>query len=541
MPSDSDETVRRTAMVRLLRQVGYRERRAKLIWSTRYRMAVIGFGLVYYGFLVRMDVVPLRFTPVLFALGVLAANSLVYLLFRSGHWREILMYLLVLGDMAGITVVAHYSGGISSPLVMIFLLQVVATAVYGTVRMAGTMAFLCIVCYGLLGGALIGHVVPPVPLAGRPPVDLLTAFCMWIGFSCMIGLAWLSSGFFGERLKVKETELEKLHHRLDRRIFEIQILTRLSNAVGSTLRLEQLLERLRAILRHDLPLDQFRIYLLEQDNTRLALLLSDPDGAPAEIADGPLLEIATLRDPSWLEQRAEQLRLFGEQRIEKTLLMPMQSEAHPLGLFVIGRTRNVPDLSVDLDFYRAISNQVIVGIERTRLYERTEADSQTDGLTGLYNYRFFINRLTEEMTRAERFDRPLSLILVDLDHFKQFNDTYGHLEGDYLLQEIAELLRGAVRHEKGDIAARHGGEEFALILPEADAQTGLLVAERLRKSIQDARYRISERLKPGMRVSASMGIATIGETYGNAEEMIALADQAMYQAKADGRNCVKAG
>jgi len=256
MPSDSDETVRRTAMVRLLRQVGYRERRAKLIWSTRYRMAVIGFGLLYYGFLVRMDVVPLRFTPVLFALAVLAANSLVYLLFRSGHWREILMYLLVLGDMAGITVVAHYSGGISSPLVMIFLLQVAATAVYGTVRMAGTMAFLCIVCYGLLGGALIGHVVPPVPLAGRPPVDLLTAFCMWIGFSCMIGLAWLSSGFFGERLKVKETELEKLHHRLDRRIFEIQTLTRLSNAVGSTLRLEQLLERLRAILRHDLPLDE---------------------------------------------------------------------------------------------------------------------------------------------------------------------------------------------------------------------------------------------------------------------------------------------
>ena len=141
MSSESDDTRPQTAMVRLLRQVDYRERRAKLIWSTRYRIAVISFMLLYYTLLVWMDLIPLHLAPLLVGLAGMLINSLAYLLFRIGWWREMLTYIVVLCDMAGITVLAYYSGGMASPFVLIYLLHVVATAVYGTGRMAGTMTF----------------------------------------------------------------------------------------------------------------------------------------------------------------------------------------------------------------------------------------------------------------------------------------------------------------------------------------------------------------------------------------------------------------
>lgn len=157
-----------------------------------------------------------------------------------------------------------------------------------------------------------------------------------------------------------------------------------------------------------------------------------------------------------------------------------------------------------------------------------------DGLTGLYNHREFYQRLEAEMERSKRYGHPLSLLMIDIDHFKAFNDTYGHQSGDYVLRTIADQMRKEVRAV--DYVARYGGEEFAIILPEMLASNALSVAERLRNSIATHRITINERQVGNITVS--IGVAAFPEDACSGEELIAAADRALYAAKQAGRNRV---
>lgn len=153
----------------------------------------------------------------------------------------------------------------------------------------------------------------------------------------------------------------------------------------------------------------------------------------------------------------------------------------------------------------------------------------TDGLTGLKNYRAFQERLADEVATGLRDGRPLSLILLDVDEFKSYNDRFGHPEGDEALRKVAEVLRSIARGT--DLVARYGGEEFAVLLPEVDEKGALAVAERLRAAIQGAPW-------TKRNVTASFGVATWGEE-DDADRLVARADAALYQAKKAGRNRVR--
>lgn len=178
--------------------------------------------------------------------------------------------------------------------------------------------------------------------------------------------------------------------------------------------------------------------------------------------------------------------------------------------------------------------------ERTRelsdLNARLRELSITDGITSLYNTRYFYERLQEEMKRALRHNRPLSLIMADIDHFKEFNDTYGHLEGDNVLRKVAACIKGSIRET--DIAARYGGEEFAVILPETDGQGTHILAERIRSSVMNCTCYM-EGLKGAPRLTISVGFATFPGSAIEKEELIKMADEALYRAKRMGRNRVE--
>jgi diguanylate cyclase (GGDEF)-like protein len=160
---------------------------------------------------------------------------------------------------------------------------------------------------------------------------------------------------------------------------------------------------------------------------------------------------------------------------------------------------------------------------------KLEALATTDGMTGLANHRAFQGRLRTELARAERHEKPLSLLLLDVDHFKRYNDTYGHPAGDDVLCTVGRLMRGAVRET--DLAARYGGEEFAVLLPDTDAETALLVAERIRAAV--AAYPF-----PHADVTVSIGATHGGIAGGTPEALVASADGALYAAKRSGRNRV---
>jgi diguanylate cyclase (GGDEF)-like protein len=162
--------------------------------------------------------------------------------------------------------------------------------------------------------------------------------------------------------------------------------------------------------------------------------------------------------------------------------------------------------------------------------------ASTDGLTRLLNRRAFNEALGRDLHRASRANEPLSLVMVDVDHFKSFNDTYGHQAGDAVLQSVGKLLADCVR--EGDVAARYGGEEFTLILPRTAATDAELVANRVRKRLAESVVDIGGRT---VRVTASFGVATVAgpRCHELAEGLIAAADAALYGAKEAGRNCVQ--
>jgi two-component system cell cycle response regulator len=158
-----------------------------------------------------------------------------------------------------------------------------------------------------------------------------------------------------------------------------------------------------------------------------------------------------------------------------------------------------------------------------------------DGLTQVYNKRYFLEVLEREISRGHRYGRDLSLIMFDIDHFKNVNDTYGHLAGDYVLKHLASVIKERIRRE--DIMARYGGEEFAIILPEIDGYNSRQFAEKIRRIVERTTFRFEDTKIP---ITISIGVATAGADVGGPTEFIRQSDERLYEAKHRGRNCVVA-
>lgn len=173
--------------------------------------------------------------------------------------------------------------------------------------------------------------------------------------------------------------------------------------------------------------------------------------------------------------------------------------------------------------------------ERIELAKKLEKLATTDALTGLANRRRFDEHFAAEVTRAARSGEPLTLVLCDVDHFKPYNDRYGHQRGDACLVEVARALEGLVRRP-ADLAARYGGEEFALILPETSQEGATKLADRLRSAIRELGFGHEDNDGHGV-VTVSAGVATVVGGGWTVEEIIELADRALYGAKARGRDC----
>jgi two-component system cell cycle response regulator len=282
----------------------------------------------------------------------------------------------------------------------------------------------------------------------------------------------------------------------------------------------------------------------------LAVAVADPDAAIVEIL---LLEalrrsdVEALRDqlvahlelPPSTPVEARVTGSAGEGApvdLEHAVVLQLALREAQGVLLLVPRNREHFSRAVS-GLVHALAGHLTLVLDNARLSQRLQEMSNRDGLTRQLNHRAIYERLTEELERARRYRYPLSVILCDMDHFKEVNDTYGHLTGDAVLREGAAVLRSSLR--AGDVLGRYGGEEFLAVLPQVDLEAARIAAERLRQGLTGLPVQLPA--GPQVRITASFGVASLDELGASATSdlLVSLADRRLYEAKAAGRNCIR--
>jgi diguanylate cyclase (GGDEF)-like protein len=212
------------------------------------------------------------------------------------------------------------------------------------------------------------------------------------------------------------------------------------------------------------------------------------------------------------------------------LLSPLIAKGEAIGALLLEEPKGRAFTERDRRLVDLLSKEIALAVNNSLLYDL----AITDGLTGLYVHRHFQMKLAEEFSRFLRYETPLSLAVADIDHFKTFNDTYGHTVGDAVLRETAAIFRNSVRTT--DSVYRYGGEEITFLFPETGPDDAFRIAEKLRVAVENHRFAGGRQLQ----VTVSLGVAAADRSQRSPSELVEAADRALYRAKAEGRNCVSA-
>ncbi|MGZ4199102.1 MAG: diguanylate cyclase [Thermoleophilia bacterium] len=221
--------------------------------------------------------------------------------------------------------------------------------------------------------------------------------------------------------------------------------------------------------------------------------------------------------------------------MKSQLILPFSVDGDGQMALLATATTNEHFEQVSTNALSTLQGHMESALSNARKYDGIRRQVTTDHLTRLYNRQFFKARLDEELDKSLRNQQPLSLVMIDIDHFKSFNDTYGHQTGDKVLQVVGQVIGAGVR--TSDVCARYGGEEFVMLLPKTPGEAATYMADRLRKTLGQTRY-TGLGLPANVNITISLGVATCPGDATTAEELFELADKALYQAKAGGRDRV---
>lgn len=328
---------------------------------------------------------------------------------------------------------------------------------------------------------------------------------------------------------------------LERKIFEVTTLYEISQQINYAGSSAEILQLILKKCIEGLKAGRGSVLMFNEETGKLIVDVAVGEGvepvckriefAPGEGVAGKVFEEQRmLLDNNPIEPNFKPYPGETGSTIHNIMCLPLLVEKRSIGVMNIVNKRTEGFTEADIAFAGTMASQIALTIEKARLYEL----SITDGLTKLFVHRYFQVSLDNELKRAKRYGSCVSLILLDIDHFKKFNDVYGHQMGDRVLSLSSLVMRDAIRSI--DVPCRYGGEEFAIVLPETDAQNALGVAERIRRSIEVYEY---PALDGGMlKVTVSLGISSFPEHGTDKMSLIKRADEAMYWSKEAGRNRV---
>ncbi|MFW5861811.1 MAG: diguanylate cyclase [Spirochaetota bacterium] len=331
-------------------------------------------------------------------------------------------------------------------------------------------------------------------------------------------------------------------NQLEKKVYDLRNLIEIGISLSSNLEFESLvesllyscigqmfIEKVALLLQVDIDINDYYIHMskgydsefpsnviITENSPLVQYLESNPH--PANYDD--LMQVQDIRD-----------ELTRMAFLEPEIIVPLKSKNSLNGILILGKKLNDEDFDTsDREFLNYLSRFGAIAVENSRLYLM----STLDRMTRLFIHHYFQIRLLEEMKRSQRYKTPMTIIISDIDHFKNFNDTYGHQQGDIVLKEAAQIFRDQLR--KIDLPARYGGEEFAVILPETNLKQAGAVAQRLRQAIESHPFSGQDK---ALHVTISLGVAEYDVNRDvDSKSLIDRADRAMYKAKQTGRNRV---
>jgi diguanylate cyclase (GGDEF)-like protein/PAS domain S-box-containing protein len=332
-------------------------------------------------------------------------------------------------------------------------------------------------------------------------------------------------------------KLEAWVNELEQRTREMTLLNDMGDILRACLTTEEAYNVIVQVAQQIFPVRVGALYIIAPTRSTVEAAAVWGDAALAERVFSPQECWALRRGRThWVEHPGSGLicRHIHQPLPDGYLCIPMMAQSEALGVLHLMQAENVKMTETKQRLAETMSEHIAMALSNLRLHETLRSQSIRDPLTGLFNRRFMEEALELEIRRAARNQRPLGMIMIDLDNFKYFNDTFGHEAGDLLLKELGGLLKSNIRGE--DIACRYGGEEFTLILPEGNGAVTRQRAEFFREAVQ--RINLQYRGHPLGRITASMGVAVFPDHGRTAGALIEAADKALYRSKNAGRDRV---
>lgn len=335
---------------------------------------------------------------------------------------------------------------------------------------------------------------------------------------------------------------------------EFKEINRVTEALRSTMKLENVLDMILNNLTRELKYERVFIFLSKTEKQKTVLRGEIGMGVLNEVLRQQVFELdetsgiisrtAIERKPFIIkdaknDHRCEQ-KLVELLNLKEFATIPLIVRNNVLGVLVVvadGFTKTGIS-EEDLTLLEIFSNQSAIAIQNARFYERIERLSFSDELTDLSNHRYFQEKLREEYNLAKEDNRPLSLIYFDIDDFKYYNDTFGHLSGDNILKSIGTLLHSTL--DESSFPARYGGEEFAIILPGKEKEEAFELAEYLRKAVENNDFEYKKESKTRI-LTISLGVSSMSDEIKGPKDLIDVADNRLYTAKRSGKNKVVKG
>lgn len=368
----------------------------------------------------------------------------------------------------------------------------------------------------------------------------------------------IESSDWQARLKEANARIDSLRHSkriltdvarsLDDELYELTISQEVSNIIYSRLDYKEIIDAILEIIGRSVDCHLCGLLFVDEESkTEIIVEIKYPT-AQQEIdnfklkmvetfnrltGEKLLTEQVTIRQPDGQEPNVDNTVVETRNILGSYQVNLLMANGRPIGMLAI--TNSFPNAftNEDLKTFSIIARHSSIAINNTLLHKKIKELSITDGLTGLYVYRYFNDMLDKEIVRSARYQQRFSLIMLDLDGFKEVNDTFGHPQGDVVLKEVARILKRVCREV--DIAARYGGEEFAVILPETDMEGAYILADRIRMVIKNYAFGMKDSI---INLTASLGVASYPESGATKTDLIKQVDRALYKVKADGKNGV---